>query len=166
MEDANLKTRLAAMEARAPGAQQPPELLRKPARRRHRLFAPVALAPGLVLAIAATATGGGAIAGYLAVRGYPGAENPGQPLAGANLECMSPPGAASYLASRGYTNVVWQLEAGSISQNIDNTTQQQTPPDHGYVVPGAFLSDGRLHMIVDQRVGASGVGACYGIPMP
>lgn len=166
MQDTDLKTRLAAIEARAPGAQQPPELLRSPPGWRHRLFASVAFAPGLVLAIAVTATAGGAIAGILAVRGYPGAQNPGQPLAGANLECMSPPAAASYLATNGYTDVVWQVETGSVSENTDSTTQQETPPEHGFVVPGAFLGDGRLIMIVDQRVGATGVGACYGNPMP
>jgi len=165
MQDTDLKTRLAAIEARAPGAQQPPKLLRSRRRWRPRLYAPAAFAPGLVLAIA-VATAGGAIAGFLSVRGYPGAQNPDQPLAGANLECMSPPEAASYLATHGYTDVVWQVETGSTSQNTDSTTQQETPPDHGFVVPGAFLGDGRLIMIVDQRVGATGVGACYGNPMP
>ena len=50
------------------------------------------------------------------VRGYPGVENPGQPLAGVHLECMSPPQAAAYLATRGYTHVLWQVDSGADSR--------------------------------------------------
>jgi hypothetical protein len=165
MNDDDLNSRLTAMEARAPGAQRSlPELGR--ASQRTRLFAPIALAPALVLAIAATAAAGGAVAGMLAVQGHAGAENPGQPLAGAGLECMSPPQAASYLAGHGFTNVVWQMETGSVTGKTGTTTQQATPPEHGYVVPGAFLGDGQLIMIIDQRADATGVGACFNEPMP
>ena len=94
------------------------------------------MAPVLVLAVAATAVAGGAVIGGIAAQALPGAQNPGQPLEGANLECMSPPEAAAYLT------------------------------DHGYVVPGAFLGDGQLIMIVARRDGATGTGACYGDPMP
>ena len=41
-----------------------------------------------------------------------------------------------------------------------------TPPAHGYVIPGSLLPDGTVIMVVDQRDGATGVGACYGHPMP
>jgi hypothetical protein len=46
------------------------------------------------------------------------------------------------------------------------TIQQATPPEHGYVMPGAILEDGRPIMIIDQRMGASGVGDCFGKSMP
>jgi len=164
MNDDELGSRLIAMEARAPGAQRAlPDL--SPRAPRSRLFAPVALAPALVLVIAATAAAGGAVAGML-VQAHPGAENPGQPLAGAGLECMTPSEAGSYLAQHGFTNVVWQIESGSVTAKTDTTTQQSTPPEHGFVIPGAFLGDGQLIMVVDQRVGATGVGACVNEPMP
>jgi hypothetical protein len=167
MTPTDLETRLAAMEARVPSGHEPPSLPSRRADRRGRLFAPVAIAPGLVLALAATAVAGGAVIGGIAAQGRPGAENPGQPLAGANLECMSPPAAAAYLNEHGFTNVVWQVETGSAAeQGTGSSTQQATPPDHGYVVPGTFLGDGLLIMIVDQREGATGVGACFGAPMP
>ena len=165
MNDDELNGRLTAMEARAPGARRPLPDLSRPARR-SRLLAPIALAPALVLAIAATAAAGGAVAGILAVHGYEGAENSGQPLAGAGLECMSPPQAASYLAVHGFTNVIWQIESGSVSGKTGTTTQAATPPVHGYVVPGAFLGDGQLIMIIDQRTDGNGVGACVNEPMP
>ncbi len=164
MNDDELNSRLTAMEARVPGARRPaPNVARHS--RRGRLLAPIGLAPVLILAIAATAAGG-AVAGILMVRGYEGAENQGQPLAGAQLECMSPPQAASYLADHGFTNVVWQVETGSIPSNDGNTSQQAAPPEHGYVIPGAFLSDGQLIVIIDQRADATGIGACRGAPMP
>jgi hypothetical protein len=34
------------------------------------------------------------------------------------------------------------------------------------VIPGSRLPDGQVIMVVDQRVGATGVGACFGHPMP
>jgi hypothetical protein len=164
MDDTDLDNRLSALAARAPGAQQSaPELTAL--RSRRRLYAPVAIAPGLVLAIAATAFAGGAAVGVLGVVGLPGAENPGQPLAGANLECMSPPVAAAYLSSHGFSNVVWQVETGSPAQRNTRSVQQATAPEHGYVVPGAF-DNGQLIIVVEQREGATGSGACPGIPMP
>lgn len=167
MSPTDLETRLAALEARAPAGNGPPTLTTAAGSRRGWLFAPVAVAPILVLLLAATAVAGGAVIGGLAVQAFPGADSPGQPLAGADLECMSPPDAATYLTSHGFTNVVWQVETGSLGdKGSDSSTQQLTPPEHGYVVPGVFLGDGQLIMIVDQREGATGTGACFGDPMP
>lgn len=163
MHPDDLVTRLAALEARAPGRDDPPDLPRS--RRRGRLATPLVLAPLLVLAIVASAAAGGAVVATL-VQSYEGVQNPGQPLQGANLECMSPPAAATYLAERGYTDVVWQVESGVAGEKSGRSVQQATPPDHGYVVPGAILSDGKLYMIVDQRAGATGGGACPDLPMP
>src|SRR5689334_16100177 len=110
-DDAALATRLAALEAGAPATAQPPSVA--PRRRRGRIALPVAMAPLLVLALVATAAAGAAVIGRLA-EGYPGIENPGQPLAGAAMECMDPPGAAAFLAARGYTRVNWQVETGTV----------------------------------------------------
>jgi hypothetical protein len=74
--------------------------------------------------------------------------------------------AAEFLAERGFTDVVWQVESGVAGEKSGQSVQQATPPDHGYVVPGAILSDGKLYMIVDQRSGATGGGACPDLPMP
>lgn len=42
-----------------------------------------------------------------------------------------------------------------------------TAPEHGYyVVPGAILPDGKLHMVVDQTSGAQASGVCGAMPMP
>ena len=161
--DDDLRARLVALEARTPHPAGPPPL--PAARRRSRRLAPIALAPALLILIVATAAAGGAVVANLA-HGYPGVENPGQPLAGANLECMSPPQAAAYLTARGYTNVVWQVETGPVGGKSGGSVQQATPPDHGYVVPGAILGDGQLIMVVDLREGATGVGACFGAPRP
>lgn len=161
--DLDLETRLAALEARAPGRDDPPALTRG---RRGRLAVPMTMAPLLVLAMVATVAAGAVVVGNLA-EGHEGIENPGQPLAGANMECMTPPEAAAFLASRGFTHVVWQVESGDASSKEGSrSVQQSLPPEHGYVVPGAILDDGLLHMIVDQRVGATGGGACFGQPMP
>ncbi len=166
MNPTDLDARLAAMEARAPAGHAPPSLP-DANQRRGRLFAPIAMAPVLVLAVAATAVAGGAVIGGITAQAWPGAENPGQPLEGANLECMSPPAAASYLTEHGFTNVVWQVETGKAGDKTSGGSRQQSvPPEHGYVIPGSFLGDGQLIMIVDQRDGATGVGACYGDPMP
>lgn len=159
----DLDTRLAALEARAPGRDDPPELPR--ARRGSRFAAPLVLAPLLVLALVASAAAGGAVVATL-VQSSEGVQNPGQPLEGANLECKSPPEAAAYLAERGFSDVVWQVESGVAGEKTGRSVQQATPPDHGYVVPGAILSDGRLYMIVDQREGATGSGACFDMRMP
>ena len=163
MDPNDIDTRLAALEARAPGRDDPPRL--PPARRRSRLAAPVVLAPVLLLVIVASAAAGGAVVASL-VQSAPGVQNPGQPLEGAKLECMSPPEAVAYLADHGFTDVVWQVETGDIDGKSGRSTQVATPPAHGYVVPAAILSDGKLHMIVDQRAGATGGGACPDLPMP
>ncbi len=166
MTDNDVKTRLGAMEARAPGPREVPNETAAPKARR-KLFGSVALAPMLVLAVAATAAAGVAgVAGIFAVTSHEGAENSGQPLAGAQLECMTPPQAESYLAARGYTNVVWQVETGSLAEGVDKSTDQSSAPDHGFVVPGFFFNDGKLFMLVDQRDGTTGVGNCTGFSVP
>ena len=172
MDDTDLRARLLAMEARAPGAELAPARSRT---KRRRLGASIAGASMLSLALAAVAAAGAVGAGalvipwtadQLATHGHPAAENPGQPLAGAKLECMSPPQAAAYLAARGFTNVVWQVERdGNSTGGQGRPEQESTPPAHGYVVPGAIV-DGTLTIVVDQRAGATGVGACSGAPMP
>jgi len=167
-DDPLLAGRLSAMEGRAPAMAVPPAL---PVRRRRGRFAiPLAMAPLLVLAIVATTAAGAAIIGRLA-EGYPGIENPGQPLAGATMECMTPPEAAAFLAANGFTNVDWQVETGSVTtpdggKGSSSSVHVTVPPAHGYVIPGSLLPDGQVIMVVDQRVGSTGVGACYGDPMP
>jgi hypothetical protein len=165
--DLELSTRLAALEARAPVDPTPPALPSR--RRRGRLAVPIAMAPVLVLALVATATGAAVVSNF--VRGYPGIQNPGQPMAGVHMECMSPQEAASALAAHGFTRVVWQVEAGDPNGKIgaqDATTsvQQNMPPEHGFVIPGSLQDDGSVLMVVDQRVEATGVGDCFGHPMP
>jgi hypothetical protein len=159
----DIDARLAALEARVPVEPAPPEVEAAAGRGRRRGVALLA-APILVLALAATAVAGPTVYGLL-VRGAPGIENPGQPLHGANLECMTPPQAAAYLAARGYTDVVWQIEVTDKGPRAADPQLVASPPAHGFVIPGAIV-DGRLHMIVDQRPGATGVGACVGMPMP
>lgn len=166
-DDLDLDPRLAALEGRVPVDEAPPVTAEATGRRRRSMVA-LAAAPILVLVIAATAFAGAAATGLIAF-GAPGVENPGQPLAGANLECMTPPQAAAYLTAHGYTNVVWQIETtakdptgATISRP---SVQEATPPEHGYVVPGSIVN-GQLLMVVDQRPGASGTGACADMPMP
>lgn len=159
----DIDSRLAALEAAAPVEAGPPAVPR--AGRRGILATPVALAGLLVLAMVGSAAAGGAIVAGL-VSSAPGVQNPGEPLEGAKMECMSPPEAAAFLAERGFTDVVWQVESGTAGTKTGSTVQQANPPEHGYVVPGAILSDGRLYMIVDQRTGATGGGACPDLPMP
>ncbi len=163
MHPDDIASRLAALEARIPVTAELPALSRQV--RRRKLFAPAALAAVLVLAMVASAAAGGAVVASL-VHGYPGVQNPGQPLEGAKLECMTPPEAAAYLEDHGFTDVVWQVESGVSGQKSGASVQQPSPPEHGYVVPGAILSDGRLYMIVDQREGATGGGACPDLPTP
>jgi hypothetical protein len=158
-EDLELRRRLALMESRVP-ADTPPALALA---RRHHYPVSMAVAALLVLAVAATAVAGAALSGP--VRGYPGIENPGQPLAGARMECMSPPQAAAFLAGHGYTDVIWQVEAGG-DKARQSTTLTTTAPEHGFVVPGAVLDDGKLHMIVDLRDGAAPAGICGDMTMP
>ena len=159
----DIDSRLAALEASAPVDGGPPAL--SPAGRRRLVMTPVPLAGLLVLAMVGSAAAGGAVVAGL-VNAYEGVQNRGQPLEGAKMECMSPPEAAVFLAGRGFTDVVWQVESGTAGTKTGRSVQQATPPDHGYVVPGAILSDGRLYMIVDQRSGATGGGACPDLPMP
>ena len=165
-DDLDLSTRLVALEARAPGTALPPAL---PARRRRRFAVSMGMAPVLVLALVAT-TAGAVVVVNLA-QAHPGIQNPGQPMAGVHMECMTPPDAAAALAAHGFTNVVWQIESGDPSRKIDGqaattSVKQAVPPAHGYVIPGSVLDDGSVIMIVDQRVGATGVGDCFGQPMP
>jgi hypothetical protein len=159
--DTEIEARLAALEARAPGRDDPPSLERHG--RRSGFAASFAMAPLLVLAVVATAAAGAVVVSQLA-QGTEGIENPGQPLAGARMECMTPPQAAAFLADHGFSDVVWQVEAGAFgtdgAKGTTTTTILSAAPDHGLVVPGAILDDGRLHMVVDQRVGAEGSGNC------
>jgi hypothetical protein len=160
MSATDLQARLAAMEARVP---TPPAPSLSPRRRAARTL-PFAAGPALALIAAATVIAGGAAIVRLA-QGTPGVENPGQPLAGAGLECMSPPEAAAYLTAHGFPTVTWQVETGDATGKGGSSTQSSRPPEHGYVVPGSVV-DGRLIMVVDQRAGATGSGACPGEPMP
>jgi hypothetical protein len=167
-EDAGLSTRLAALEARAPASGTPPAL---PGRRRRGRFAvPIAMAPVFVLAIVATTAASALVVANLA-EGRPGIENPGQPLAGAGMECMSPAEAHAFLVAHGYANVDWQVETGTAvapdgGKGSSTTAHQSRPPAHGYVVPGSVHEDGTVVMVADQRTGATGVGDCFGAPMP
>jgi len=167
-DDLDLSNRLAALEGRAPASAEPPAL---PVRRRRGRFAiSMAMAPALVLALVATTAAGAVVAVNLA-QGHPGIQNPGQPMAGVHMECMTPPEAAAALAAHGFTNVVWQVEGGDPNAKLNGqaattSVQQATPPEHGYVIPGSVLDDGTVIMVIDQRVGATGVGDCFGKPMP
>lgn len=170
-EDA-LHDRLAALEARAPGRDDPPRLATAPGRGRRRAITSATAAPILLVAVVATATAGAYVAVNTA-QARPGIQNPGQPMAGAHMECLSPTDAARLLAAHGFTRVTWQVEAGDptaaggdTAKGATTTTQQSTPPAHGYVVPGSVLDDGSVIMVVDQRVGATAGGACPDLPMP
>ena len=167
-EDRDLAGRLAALESRAPADSTPPRL---PGRRRPGRFAvPIAMAPVFVLALVATTAASAIVVANLA-EGRPGIQNPGQPLAGAHMECMSPPEADAFLAEHGFPDVDWQVETGTAvapdgGKGSSSTVHQATPPEHGYVIPGSLLEDGRVIMVADQRTGATGVGDCFGSPMP
>ena len=162
MTTSDLDRRLAALEARVPEPGRPAVTVERARRRR---LAPIALAPVLILVLAATVVAGGAIVGRLA-QSHPGIENPGQPMAGVGMACMTPPQAAGALAAHGFVRVDWQVERGDIATKTGTSTHQPTPPEHGYVVPGSVLEDGSVIMVVDQRVGATGSGDCAGEPMP
>lgn len=153
--DEELDARLKGLEARIPGTGAPQVEHRH---RRVGLAGPSALAAALLFAIVGT-TAAAAVVVSGGVRGWEGIENPGQPLHGANLECMTPKQAETFLISHGYKDIVWQVESDSASQ------QMGAAPDHGYVVP-AGLVDGVLYVGVDQRASSHGVGACSGMPMP
>ncbi len=160
--DASLDARIAALEGHIRIPAGPPRVRRSQGR---ILGRSVALVPLLALAVVATTAGSVVVVSTL-VRGYPGVQAPGQPLAGVHLECMSPMEAAAFLADRGFVDVVWQVESGDPAIGQTSSVQASAAPAHGYVVPGSILSDGRLHMVVDQRVGATGVGDCFSQPMP
>ena len=81
MNPHEIETRLTALEARAPGRDDPPVLPRSG--RRGRFATPLVLAPVLVLALVASAAAGGAVVATL-VQSAPGVQNPGQPLEGAS----------------------------------------------------------------------------------
>ena len=167
-DDFDLSSRLGALEAHAPATGVPPAL---PGRRRRGRFAmSMAMASVLVLAAVATVTAGAVVVANLA-EGHPGIQNPGQPLAGAHMECMSPPDADAFLADHGFTDVDWQVETGTAvapdgGKGSSTTVHQSTPPEHGHVIPGSIQNDGSVIMVADQRVGATGVGDCFGSPMP
>jgi len=162
-QDTDIDGRLTAMVSRAPGRDDPPHLVA--GGRRRRIGLSLVAAPILLVAFVATTAAGVLVATNLA-RGTEGIENPGQPLAGATMECMSPREAAAYLAGHGYTSVVWQVETGDVATKTGGgSVQRSSPPAHGYVIPGSVI-DGTLHMVVDQRHGATAVGACFGMPMP
>jgi hypothetical protein len=158
--DQELRDRLSGIESRAPSFDPPAIGARR--RQRLRLALSTSSALVLVLLIAAAAVGG-AVVVRTGVRGYPGVENPGQPLAGAHLQCMSPPEAAAYLATRGYTDVLWQVDTGTDTRTLTSST---VAPTHGYVVAGFIDDSGQLNMLVEQRTGATANGGCAGMTMP
>jgi len=167
-DDFDLPARLTALEARAPASAAPPAL---PSRRRRGRFAvSMAMAPVFVLALVATAAASAYVVANLA-ESHPGIQNPGQPLAGAHMECMSPPEAHAFLAAHGFATVDWQVESGTAvapagGKGSTTTIHQAMPPEHGYVIPGSLLDDGSVIMVADQRTDATGVGDCFGRPMP
>jgi hypothetical protein len=168
--DLDLDRRLNALEARAPGRDDPPALIGG-ARRRRRFAISLAMAPALVVALVATAMAGSVVISRLTAEGYPGIENPGEPLHGASMECMTPPEAEAFLTAHGHPDVVWQVESGSMvapdgGKGSSSSVQQAHAPEHGYVIPGSIDGDGQLTMVVDQRVGSTGVGDCFGASMP
>ena len=104
----------------------------------------MAMAPALILALVATTAAGAVVITRMA-EGYPGIENPGQPLAGAAMECMTPPEAAAFLAAHGYATVDWQVESGTVltpdgGKGSSTSVHVSTPPAHGYVIPGSLLA--------------------------
>jgi hypothetical protein len=156
----DLDARLAALEARAPVAGEPPRPWLATTRRR-RGASPVLLAVGLTLALGVTAAAV-AVEG-LRAQSHPGVQNPGQPLHGASLECLSPREAERLLLRKGFRDVVWQVESGT--GKTGTSIQPRSAPEHGYVVPGAIV-EGVLYMVVDQRQGATGTGDCFRMEMP
>jgi hypothetical protein len=123
MTSDDLDARLVAIERRVPVDAPPPDVA--PARRRTRRRAlALTLAPVLVLAIAATAVAGANLVGTYVI-GPTGPVDPA--LAGAGLECMTPPEAAAWLASHGYDTVVWDT--------VDVTAGGETVPVDAQVAP-------------------------------
>lgn len=162
-DEVDLGLRLTRIVDQLPIVGEPPAYLGH----RHRRIAGLSATSALVVLLA-SAVGVAAISTVVGtlVIGHPGIENPGEALPNARLECMSPPEAAQYLTAHGFGSVVWEVQSGDLAQNTDVSTIQTTPPVHGYVVSGAVLEDGGLHMIVDQRVGATGSGKCAQMSMP
>jgi hypothetical protein len=159
--DTDLRDRLVAMESRL-GTAEPPAL---PVRRIRRVALSIVGGSLLVLALVATAAAGVIVIGG-PVRGFPGVENPGQPLAGAQMECMTPPQAAAFIAVHGITKVQWQVEQDDPSADVpgrpgSKTLFQGTAPETGIVVAGAIV-DGTLLMLVDQRGFAARPPHCVG----
>ena len=154
--DIELDKRLGQLEARVPGAEAP----MLGGRRRAPRILGGSLAGTILVLLAATTVVGGAVIVSGVGRTAPGVQNPGQPLYGAGLECMSPPEAEAYLTDHGFPDAVWQVWRDGLA-----TVLVSTPPEHGFVVPGSIL-DGVLYMIVDQRASGAAVGACFGAPMP
>lgn len=159
----DLDARLCALEARAPAPGLPPSLAPSAVRPGRRFATPLLVAGGLMLVLGASVATGRLIPENEAI-GHEGIENPGQPLQGANMECMNPPEAERFLARKGYRDVVWQVESGPLRGG--RTVLQSKAPEHGFVIPGAVFDDGKLHMVVDQREGSTGVGDCVWMEMP
>lgn len=156
--DDEIRNRLVAMESRLETAT-PPSLRTRKSRHFALSFA---TAPLLILVLAGTAVAGAVVLGQ--VQGAPGVENPGQPLAGAQLECMTPPQAQAYLTAHGFTAVVWQVEKdapalGGSGKAGSTSIQQSFAPQTGIVVPGSII-DEKLYMVIDQRQSALTSGNC------
>ena len=116
----------------------------------------MAMAPVFVLAVVATAAAGAFVARQLAAEGYPGIENPGQPLAGASMECMTPPEAAAFLAAHGYADgrLAGRDRDGPGARRrqgleLERPRDDATGPRLRH--PGSLLPDGTVIMVVDQR---------------
>ena len=140
-------------------------------RRRGRFALSLAMAPVLVLAVVATAAAGAAVISRMA-EGYPGIENPGQPLAGAAhgvhdaARGRGLPGGPRLLRRSTGRSRPGPRSRPMAGRAPARASTCSTPPAHGYVIPGSRLPSGQVIMVVDQRVGATGVGACFGHPMP
>jgi hypothetical protein len=155
----DLAQRLTALEDRVPVRGDLPSIS---VRRHGQGHARVAVLVAVALLLPVAVASADRISSL--VRGYPGVENKGQPLYGADLECMSPPAAATYLARHGFDDVIWQVESGT--GKTGHSVQRRSAPAHGFVVPGSVMPDGSLIMVVDQRTGATGTGACPDMRMP
>jgi hypothetical protein len=139
----DLDTRIAALERRVPVDAAPPDIA--PARRRTRRRAlALTAAPVLVPAIAATAVAGVNLVGTYVI-GPTGPVDPA--LAGAGLECMTPPEAAAWLASHGYDAVVWDT--------VDVTAGGETIPLDAQVAPP--LPSGAPEQVTVVAIGDGGI---------
>ena len=127
--------------------------------------------PSCVLAIVATTAAGAAVIGRLA-EGYPGHPEP-RPAAGRRDDGVHD---ARRRPPRSWPP--WLQRRRLAGRDRDRSRRPTAarararpstsadPPAHGYVIPGSLLPDGQVIMVVDQRVGATGVGDCFGDPMP